>query len=62
MVDGSFDEGLNGSAEVYFSFLGANSDGFDHIRSLGSENTFGFEDLPTGGDLDYNDVILRVEY
>ncbi len=62
IVDGTFDQALNGSAEVYFSFLGANSDGFDHIRSLGSENTLGFEDLPGGGDLDYNDVILRIEY
>jgi hypothetical protein len=45
---------------VYFSYLGANSDGFDHIRLLGN-NIFGFEDLPNGGDKDYNDVIVKVE-
>jgi hypothetical protein len=43
---------------VYFAFIGANSDGVDHIRLLGN-NVFGFEDLPQGGDLDYNDVIVR---
>jgi len=44
---------------VYFPFLGANSDGIDHIRLLGN-NVFGFEDLPSGGDRDYNDIIVRV--
>lgn len=47
---------------VYFSFLGANpiSDRqFDHIRLLGN-NIFGFEDLPNGGDQDFNDIIVRV--
>jgi hypothetical protein len=24
------------------------------------DNTFGFEDLPNGGDLDYNDIIVKV--
>ncbi|MGK7927721.1 MAG: transporter substrate-binding domain-containing protein [Spirulina sp.] len=58
---------LNGSetaienAALYFSFLGANKDGFDHIRLLG-DNFWGFEDLPNGGDTDYNDVIIRAEF
>jgi VCBS repeat-containing protein len=43
---------------VYFAFLGANPDKFDHIRLLGN-NTWGFEDLPLGGDMDYNDVVIR---
>lgn len=46
---------------IYFAFLGANSDGVDHIRLLG-DNTFGFEDLPGGGDQDFNDVIVRAEF
>ncbi len=50
---------LASSAAVYFPYLAANSGGIDHIRLLGN-NTFGFEDLPNGGDLDYNDVIVRV--
>ncbi|MEH2049311.1 DUF4347 domain-containing protein [Nostoc sp.] len=61
IVDGRPDAVLNGNAnkKVYFSFLGANSDKVDHIRLLGN-NTFGFEDLPNGGDKDYNDVIVQV--
>ncbi|MBD2175752.1 choice-of-anchor I family protein [Pseudanabaena sp. FACHB-1998] len=55
------DQVLSGqSNQVYFSYLGANSDGVDHIRLLG-DNTFGFEDLPSGGDLDYNDIIVKVK-
>ncbi|MEA5601287.1 beta-propeller fold lactonase family protein [Nostoc sp. UHCC 0252] len=50
----------NGNKNVYFSFLGANSDKVDHIRLLGN-NTFGFEDLPNSGDKDYNDVIVQVK-
>jgi len=61
VVDGTVDEAINNNAEVYFSFLGANSDGVDHIRLLG-DNTFGFEDLPGGGDLDYNDTIVKVNF
>jgi uncharacterized repeat protein (TIGR01451 family) len=45
---------------VYFAFLGANPDGVDHIRLLG-DNVFGFEDLPRGGDFDYNDMIVRIK-
>jgi hypothetical protein len=39
--------------------LEANPDGIDPVRLLG-DNTFGFEDLFTGGDLDYNDLIFQV--
>jgi hypothetical protein len=62
IVDGKPDAILNGkdNKKVYFSFLGANSDKVDHIRLLGN-NTFGFEDLPNGGDKDYNDVIVQVK-
>ncbi|WP_445629599.1 putative Ig domain-containing protein [Nostoc sp. DSM 114167] len=61
IVDGRPDAILNGNGNknVYFTFLGANSDKVDHIRLLGN-NTFGFEDLPNGGDKDYNDVIVQV--
>lgn len=44
---------------IYFPYLAANPGGVDHMRLLGN-NTFGFEDLPGGGDVDYNDVIVRV--
>ncbi|MEO1433339.1 MAG: DUF4114 domain-containing protein, partial [Cyanobacteria bacterium J06633_8] len=61
VVDGTVDEAINNNAEVYFSFLGANSDGVDHIRLLG-DNTFGYEDLTGGGDFDYNDMIVKVDF
>ncbi|WP_414527014.1 5'-nucleotidase C-terminal domain-containing protein [Nodularia chucula] len=58
--NGTVDQVLNGqTSEVYVPYLGANPGGVDHIRLLG-DNTFGFEDLPGGGDLDYNDMIVRV--
>ncbi|MGB3207519.1 MAG: DUF4114 domain-containing protein [Crinalium sp.] len=63
IVDGSPDAVLNSAAnqapEVYFTYLGANSDNRDHIRMLGN-NIFGFEDLHMGGDGDFNDMIARV--
>ncbi|MEM7726543.1 MAG: phytase [Cyanobacteria bacterium P01_A01_bin.45] len=55
------DADINNDPEVYFSFLGANSDKVDHISSL-SDNTLGFEDLANGGDNDLNDVILKVDF
>ena len=61
VVNGTVDQAINNNAEVYFSFLGANTDETDHIRLLG-DNTFGFEDLPGGGDLDYNDVIVEIDF
>ncbi|MDY7012763.1 MAG: DUF4114 domain-containing protein [Cyanobacteriota bacterium] len=45
---------------AYFIQLGANPDGIDHIRLLG-DNTFAFEDWFGGGDLDYNDYVVRVD-
>ncbi|MDZ8104056.1 MAG: DUF4114 domain-containing protein [Nostoc sp. DedQUE12a] len=63
IVDGTpdtlLDNDSNNDPAVYFPFLGANSDGSDHIRLLGN-NTFGFEDLPSGGDRDFNDLIVKV--
>ena len=61
VVDGTVDEALNNNSEVYFSYLGANSDGVDHIRLVG-DNTFGFEDLASGGDNDFNDMIVKVNF
>jgi hypothetical protein len=46
---------------VYFPVIAANSDGIDHIRLL-ADNTFGFEDIPGGGDLDYNDMIIAASF
>ncbi|MEH2317470.1 DUF4347 domain-containing protein [Nostoc sp.] len=58
-ADAILHSNANSDPKVYFPFLGASSDKVDHIRLLGN-NTFGFEDLPNGGDKDYNDVIVQV--
>ncbi|MEA5578075.1 Calx-beta domain-containing protein [Anabaena sp. UHCC 0451] len=57
--DALLDSNPNNDPAVYFPFLGANADQVDHIRLLGN-NIFGFEDLPNGGDKDFNDVIVRI--
>lgn len=53
------DNNPNNDPAVYFPFLGANRNRVDHIRLL-ANNVFGFEDLPNGGDQDFNDMIVRV--
>ncbi|MEA5597414.1 Ig-like domain-containing protein [Rivularia sp. UHCC 0363] len=62
IADGTLSEALSGVAEVYFPYLGANSDNgnFDHIKLL-DNNTFGFEDLPNGGDRDFNDIVIQLD-
>lgn len=59
VVNGTVDQAISGQAQAYFNYLGANSDGFDHIKLLGA-NKFGFEDIAGGGDRDYNDLIFKV--
>jgi hypothetical protein len=49
---------------AFFSVNGANSDGYDHVRSnhLGSGIwRMSWEDIMGGGDQDFDDVILNVE-
>ncbi|MEO0970583.1 MAG: spondin domain-containing protein [Cyanobacteria bacterium J06639_18] len=46
---------------AYFSFLGANPDGVEHIRLL-DNNNFAFEDLFGGGDNDFDDLIFGANY
>lgn len=59
--NGTANQVLNGETnQIYFPFLGANPNQIDHIRLLG-DNIFGFEDLPGGGDFDYNDMIVSVK-
>ena len=47
--------------QVYVSSVGSNADGQDHIRMLG-DNVFGFEDRAGGGDRDFNDMIVSIEF
>jgi uncharacterized protein YkwD len=64
IANGSVNDVLNRknsdtAPQVYFDYLTANADGFQHTKSLGA-NKFGFEDLAGGGDKDYNDLIFQV--
>ena len=58
IVDGTLEEAQSGEATVYLPYSGSNgSDSFDRIKML-NNNTFGFEDLPNGGDEDFNDIVI----
>ncbi len=60
ITEGNIDTLEGDFSQVYFSFAPANSDGVEHIRSLGN-NTLGFEDLSNGGDRDFNDIVILVK-
>ena len=47
--------------EMFFPYIDANSDGADRVIMLG-DNIFGFEDLPGGGDRDFNDIIVKIDF
>jgi hypothetical protein len=57
--DAFLDSNPNNNPEAYTPFTLGNADKVDHVRLFGN-NTFGFEDLKGGGDLDYNDMIVKV--
>ena len=57
----TLDADSNQEIAVYFSYIEANFDGVDHVRLLG-DNTWGFEDLPQGGDMDFNDIVIQSSF
>ncbi len=65
VVDGTIDALLDNNPAndptIYFNHIGMNSDGKDHVRLLG-DNIFGFEDLSGGGDMDFDDVIVKMSF
>ncbi|AFZ23572.1 hypothetical protein Cylst_1281 [Cylindrospermum stagnale PCC 7417] len=65
IANGSPDAILDGNSSddpaVYFTYLGANTDGVDHVRLLGN-NIFSFEDVAIGSDRDFNDTIVKVTF
>jgi 2',3'-cyclic-nucleotide 2'-phosphodiesterase (5'-nucleotidase family) len=46
---------------AYFNYLGANPDKFDHFKLIG-DNTFAVEDQFGGGDKDFNDLIVSMNF
>ena len=64
VADGTVDRVINSNnpattPRVYFNYVAANVDGFDHMKYLGA-NKFGFEDTFGGGDRDFNDLVFQV--
>ena len=62
-VQGNF----NTASAIYYPILGINNDPFDRMASFGAnQNTgaliFGFEDLPNGGDRDFDDFVVEVTF
>ncbi len=46
---------------AYFNYLGANPDNFAHFR-LNGPNTFAVEDQFGGGDRDFNDLVINLNF
>ncbi|WPF87095.1 FG-GAP-like repeat-containing protein [Cyanobacterium aponinum AL20118] len=67
LVNGNTEEYLNQGEELeesiysFFSYGSANKDNRQHFTSLG-DNIFGFEDTFGGGDNDFNDILLQINY
>lgn len=59
-LDGFQDADSSNDPQVYVPFTNINSGQIDRIRLLGN-NTFGFEDLGIGSDLDYNDMVVKID-
>ncbi len=51
----------NSSGQSYWAFAQSNPDGLGHLWSYGL-NTWGWEDVLGGGDLDYNDMIVQLDF
>lgn len=49
------------SGQTYFAFAQANGDKTAHLVNYGM-NTWGFEDLYGGGDRDYNDLVVQLDF
>lgn len=49
------------SGQTYFAFAQANGDKTAHLVNYGM-NTWGFEDLHGGGDRDFNDLVLQLDF
>jgi len=52
----------NGSSgNIFWAFSQANVDGLGHLWNYGL-NTWGWEDLVGGGDRDYNDLLVQIDF
>ncbi len=49
------------TGDVFYAFAHANSDGRGHIVNYG-HNTWGWEDTRGGGDHDFNDLVVQLDF
>jgi hypothetical protein len=47
--------------QTYFAFAAANTDGVNHFKMMGA-NVFGLEDMHGGGDKDYQDLLVSIDF
>jgi hypothetical protein len=60
LIQRVLDSDTTNDPQVYLTFSGGNSDNqSDHIKKLAFD-TFGFEDLRSLGDADFNDIIVQI--
>ncbi|MEM6402834.1 MAG: FG-GAP-like repeat-containing protein, partial [Cyanobacteria bacterium P01_D01_bin.116] len=69
IADGTLQQAISNidSVEgVYLSYMGAGASTdngtFDHIRFNSTTSTFEFEDLPNGGDQDFDDLKIKIDF
>ena len=60
-IDQLLDSDSTNDRPIYFGSASANPENFDHIITL-DENTFGYEDFFSGGDNDFNDMVVSYEF
>jgi hypothetical protein len=57
--------GFAGNSNIYYPVLATNSDTFDRMafQGFGADGSgyYGFEDLPGGGDKDFDDFVIKVK-
>ena len=60
-IESLLDEDSSNDPKIYFGSAAANADGFDHVSRL-SENSFGYEDLISADNVDFNDLVIEYDF
>ena len=58
-IDALVDADTTNDPQIFFGYASANADGVQHVAALGN-NSFGYEDIFGGGDMDFNDIVVEV--
>ena len=60
-IEPLLDEDSSNDPQIYFGSATANADGFDRVSRL-SENSFGYEDLTSASNVDFNDLVIEYDF